>query len=85
MAALFRMGKTRLKEIKEKKQAERAAAGPVDAPEPVPQGDRRTIGGKIKKKRPRVSLAKMKAGRKGLLGYSHATSRVKKPVATFSY
>jgi len=61
------MSKTRLKQIKRKKQAEQAEEQKLSKdPQPQPRSLKML---KIKKKRPRVSLARMKAGRKALLGY----------------
>ena len=61
------MSKTRLKQIKRKKQAEQAEEQKLSKdPQPQPRSLKML---KIRKKRPRVSLARMKAGRKALLGY----------------
>ena len=73
------MAKTRVKEIKNAKAAARASADVLlleDKPQPgssLPNAGiarHQALGGKVKKKRPRVSLSKMKAGRKAKLGHT---------------
>ena len=67
------MAKSRDRQIKRRKQ--QAAAAGDEAEFELAQDEPRKAqrpGLKIKKKKPRVSLARMKAGRKGLLGYTKA-------------